>query len=245
VIEIKHRWNGTVIYTAENAQDVRTAVEEAAKAGADLRGANLLGANLRGANLLGANLRGANLRGADLLGANLRGADLLGANLRGANLLGANLRGANLRGADLLGADHWRHPLWSTRQDLLSILDQAPAEVAALRAAMVDGKINGSTYSDGECGCLCGTIGIVHAGSAAESVVTTALDELGIKPDGSRPAEQWVVSIRLGDKPLDVSDESIDWKEQSEGVFRLSWALVWLDEWVESRMAIAKVLEVE
>ena len=85
MIEIKHRWNGKVLYTAENAQDVRSALQEALARGADLRGANL--------------------RGADLSGANLRDADLSGANLRDADLRGAYLRDAYLRGADLSGAE--------------------------------------------------------------------------------------------------------------------------------------------
>jgi hypothetical protein len=215
MIEIKHRWNGSVLYTAENAQDVRHALQEAVAVGADLRGADLRGADLRGANLRGANLRGADLRGADL---------------RGANLRDANLRDANLRGGG--GAAYWRHPLWSTRQDIFSILDQAPAEVAALREAMVEGKINGSVYNDGTgCGCLCGTIAIVHGGERA-------LAELGIEADASRPAERWFIDIVKGDKPLPVDTE--EWP--SESVFRISWALVWLDEWLKSRMVIAKAL---
>jgi uncharacterized protein YjbI with pentapeptide repeats len=91
MIEIKHRYGARVLYTAANAQDVRSAVREAVAAKADLRGANLYGANLYGANLRGANLRGADLYGADLYGADLRGADLYGADLRGANLRGAGL----------------------------------------------------------------------------------------------------------------------------------------------------------
>jgi uncharacterized protein YjbI with pentapeptide repeats len=125
MIEIKHRTNGTVLYTAQSAADVRAAVLEAAKAKADLRWADLSEANLSGANLSeadlseadlrwadlrwadlrGADLRGADLRGANLSGAYLSGADLRGADLRGADLSGANLRGADLRGADLSGAD--------------------------------------------------------------------------------------------------------------------------------------------
>ena len=102
-IEIKNL-SGEVIFTHECAS-IKEAVEEAARRGANLRGADLYGANLRGANLRGANLRGADLYGADLRGANLYGADLRGANLYGADLRGADLRGANLRGADLREAD--------------------------------------------------------------------------------------------------------------------------------------------
>jgi len=69
-IEINHRWlNDTVLYTAENAQDVRAAVVEAVSRGADLGGADLRRAYLGGANLGGADLRGAYLGGADLGGA--------------------------------------------------------------------------------------------------------------------------------------------------------------------------------
>jgi hypothetical protein len=74
VIQIRHI-NGSVLFTAENARDVREAVEEARRVGANLEGANLRGANLEGANLEGANLRGAYLRGANLEGANLEGAN--------------------------------------------------------------------------------------------------------------------------------------------------------------------------
>ena len=91
-----------VLYVAENANDVRTAVVEAVSKDAYLRDAYLRDAYLRGANLRGANLRGADLGGADLGGAYLRDAYLEGAYLRG-----ANLRGADLRGADLGGGVIW------------------------------------------------------------------------------------------------------------------------------------------
>ena len=89
--EIKSRWSGAVIFTADIEADesasasikLGLAVKVAVKARADLDGANL-----RGADLDGANLRGANLRGADLRDANLRDANLDGANLDGAYLDG-------------------------------------------------------------------------------------------------------------------------------------------------------------
>ena len=104
MIEIKSWINGTVLYTAETAKDIREAVEAARKSGAYLSGAYLSEAYLRGANLRGADLSGADLSGAYLRGANLRGADLSGADLRGANLRRADLSGAGLSGADLRGA---------------------------------------------------------------------------------------------------------------------------------------------
>jgi hypothetical protein len=59
-IEIVSRWDKTkVLYKAETAADVRTALEEAVKSRADLSGADLSGAYLRGADPRGADLSGA------------------------------------------------------------------------------------------------------------------------------------------------------------------------------------------
>ena len=68
-IEIRHRHTDAVLYTAEvdeatpSGLRTRAALEQATKAGANLRGANLVGADLAGANLAGAYLGGANLGG--------------------------------------------------------------------------------------------------------------------------------------------------------------------------------------
>ena len=111
--EIKTRWFGAVIFTADIEADesaspsikLGLAVQVAVNARADLRDANLRGANLRDADLRGADLRGADLHSANLFGADLRDANLRGANLRGADLRGADLCGADLRDADLFGAN--------------------------------------------------------------------------------------------------------------------------------------------
>jgi len=109
--EILHRHTGAVLWSGQ-ARDMRHAVELARRAGATLRGADLVGATLRDADLRGADLVGANLRGANLRGANLRGATLWGANLGGADLHEATLWGANLRGADLSRAKLSGARLW-------------------------------------------------------------------------------------------------------------------------------------
>lgn len=160
MIEIKHRWNGKALYTAESAQDVRAALEEAVKKGAYLQGAYL----------------------------------------RDADLQGAYLRGADLRG----DVSSPRHPLHAFRADYWSILDQAPGEVAGLREAIVNGRINGSVYNDGECGCLNGTIAILRDCDLEE-----LRSQTGIVADGSRPAEQWFIDIRKGDKPLPLDTEGV------------------------------------
>ena len=79
------RADGTELFVAHGAEDVRAAVEAAVKSRANLSGANLSRANLSGAYLSGANLSGAYLSGANLSGANLSWANLSGANLSGAS----------------------------------------------------------------------------------------------------------------------------------------------------------------
>ena len=71
MIEIKSRWDGRILYTAENAQDVRAAVREAVASRANLSSANLRSAYLSRADLSGAYLSDAYLRDADLSGADL------------------------------------------------------------------------------------------------------------------------------------------------------------------------------
>jgi hypothetical protein len=104
VIEIKSRFSGEVLFSAE-AKTIAACLLLAIASRANLSGANLSGAYLSGADLYGANLSGANLSGAYLSGANLSGADLSGANLSRADLSGADLSGADLYGADLSRAD--------------------------------------------------------------------------------------------------------------------------------------------
>jgi len=232
--EIKNRFTGNVQFTAEIECDEDTslrvkiglAVRWAIKSDADLRGANLSDANLSGANLSDANLSGAYLSGADLSGANLsdanlsganlsdanlRGADLRGADLSGADLSGADLRGANLSGADLSGADLRGANLQSFKADLWMILTQNPAEVGGLVKALEEGRVDGSTYN-GECACLVGTIANVRG---------VPFDQSGLKGDSSRPAEQWFLMIRKGDKPTD----------DTGGGFAAKQALEWIAEW--------------
>ncbi|NJN99528.1 MAG: pentapeptide repeat-containing protein, partial [Anaerolineales bacterium] len=118
----------------------------------------------------------------------------------------ANLEGAYLKGADLKGAD-----LQPIRDDFWAVLSSSPSEVFGLRKAIVEGRINGSSYS-GECACLVGTIANVRK---------TEYTNLGcLKPNSSRPAERFFLGIQIGDKPENNQFSNI--------------VLKWLDEWVEN-----------
>jgi uncharacterized protein YjbI with pentapeptide repeats len=104
LIRITRTWDGTTLYETE-AENIRAAVVEALKSGANLQSANLQSANLQYANLQSANLWSANLWSANLWSADLQSADLQSADLRSADLQYANLRSANLQYADLRSAN--------------------------------------------------------------------------------------------------------------------------------------------
>ena len=64
-IQIKSWWNENVLFEGE-FEDIKSAVEAAIKAEANLTEANLTGADLTRADLTGANLTETNLTGANL-----------------------------------------------------------------------------------------------------------------------------------------------------------------------------------
>ncbi|HTB85987.1 MAG TPA: pentapeptide repeat-containing protein [Candidatus Sulfotelmatobacter sp.] len=104
------------------------------------------------------------------------------------------------------------------RDDLWSILLTVPDEVKFLRKALVDGKVNGSTYT-GECACLVGTIA---NGRKCQ------IENLGIlKPNASRMAERYFLQIRPGGIP-------------EKNPFAKK-AVEWIDQFVELQVAAAKV----
>ncbi|HEX5464426.1 MAG TPA: pentapeptide repeat-containing protein [Burkholderiales bacterium] len=226
--EIKHRWSGSVLFETE-AETQREAILKAVKSGSNLRGSDLRGSdlsdsNLSGSNLSdsdlsgsnlrdsdlsgsylrGSNLRGSNLRGSDLSGSNLRDSDLRDSNLSDSDLSGSNLRGSNLRDSDLSGSN-----LTPIRDDFFAVLSCAPREVAALRMALTNGKVNGSTYH-GECACLVGTI------ANAQHVNLRSIP--GLQPNSARPAERFFLAIREGDTPETNQFSAL--------------AVQWLDQWV-------------
>ena len=121
---------------------------------------------------------------------------------------GVNLRDSNLRGSDLSGSDLSGSDLDAFKADIFDILLRAPKEVAAVRSALAEGRVNGSMYI-GACSCLVGTI------ASARGVGYCELGG-GIDPDSSRPAEQWFMQIKEGDTA------------ESSSVVRLT--VEWVDE---------------
>lgn len=136
------------------------------------------------------------------------GANLSDANLRGANLSGANLVGANLSGADLT----------PVRDDLWAVLSAAPAEVEALRLAIIEGRVDGSTYN-GDCACLVGTI--------ANARHCTAEEIPGLRPNAARPAERFFLGISRGDTPetSQFSALALEWVEQWIGNMKAAFGV--------------------
>ncbi len=228
-MKILNRFNGTVIFE-DDAETMAKTVRAARKVGAslsradlsaadlsranlsraNLSRANLSRANLSDANLSCANLSCANLSRADLSRADLSAADLSAADLSRADLSRANLSRANLSDANLSRANLSRANLSDAKKDLLSVLSQFPNEVPALRAAIVQGTINGAVY-EGECCCLKGTI------AKAKGVHYTECT-----PCSGDPAERLFLAIQEGDTP------------ETNPVSKI--ALEWLDEWTQSKL---------
>ena len=171
-----------------------------------LREANLIGTNLEGANLRGANLEGANLYKANLIGADLYKADLYRANLSGADLSEANLIGADLSEANLSEAN-----LQEIRKDFQAEVAKLPAELPALRAALVEGRINGSSYTE-ECCCLAGTL----AKACGISEVSTGSCINDFVVDSDSPRERWFLGIAQGDTPetSQISAITLEWLDE-------------------------------
>lgn len=220
-ITIKNRL-GHVIHKGEYPS-LRAACEasRAELFGADLFGADLTDADLTDADLADADLTDAELDRADLTDAYLCRADLTDAYLFGANMAGANLTRAYLTRADLTDAKITTAQLLSAdlsaiKADVLTILSSLPSEAPFLRAALVEGRVNGSTY-EGPCACLIGTLANAKG---------CAYYELGVTPDPRRPAERWFLAIRKGDKP--------DAEAAKAGPAVAHITLGWVDEFLAS-----------
>jgi hypothetical protein len=127
------------------------------------------------------------------------------ANLTGADLTGAILTDANLRGANLSGI----------KADLIAEVLKLPNELEALRSALIEGRIDGSTYS-GECACLAGTLARAHGDPQyqGDSFPVNGFDFIA---DAGSPRERFFTAIRPGDTPEAnaASKIALDWVNEA------------------------------
>ena len=147
--------------------------------------------------------------GADLTGADLTGADLTGADLTRANLTSADLTGAHLTRAHLTSAD-----LTSIKQDTIAEILRMPNELDALRLAIVEGRIDGSTYS-GDCACLAGTL--AKARGITDYDGDDITNGLTFHASASSPRERFFTTIRRGDTPETngAAQVALDWIDEA------------------------------
>jgi hypothetical protein len=96
------------------------------------------------------------------------------------------------------------------------VLAFAPLEVPALIAALEAGRVNGSCYTDGECGCLIGTLAI--AGGADPSNDDACSVVHGLEGNAGRPAEVFFAAILKGDTP----------ENSQPAKLAHDWAVEWL-----------------
>jgi hypothetical protein len=75
-----------------------------------------------------------------------------------------------------------------------------------LRSALIEGRVEGSTY-EGDCACLVGTIANARHAD---------YQQIGIKPDSSRAAERWFMGIKKGDTPEtnQISKITVEWLDE-------------------------------
>ncbi len=94
------------------------------------------------------------------------------------------------------------------RADMQAKLSIVPDEVAALRLALIEGRINGRVY-EGECCCFVGTI------AKEKNCKYTEIE--GLRANGGSPVELFFLSIASGDTP--------------ENSYFAKLAVQWIDEW--------------
>ena len=178
---------------------------------ANLTRATLAHANLTDANLTRATLTRANIADATLTRADFTDAALTRATLTRADLTDANLTDANLTHADFTDANLTRADLAVFRDDLWAVLSSNPTEVEGLRAAIAEGRIDGSSYN-GDCACLSGTLKncALKSGREFDSSLRNS----------SRPIERFFLAIRVGDTP----------EKSQYAKLTLEWVDAWLSK---------------
>jgi hypothetical protein len=73
-------------------------------------------------------------------------------------------------------------------------------EIPFLRQTLLDGKIDGSTYS-GDCACLAGTMAHAKQIDEYDGENIQACEGLVVPVNANSPREKWFMGIREGDTP--------------------------------------------
>jgi acylphosphatase len=89
-----------------------------------------------------------------------------------------------------------------------------PNELEFLRDAIVNGKIDGSSYA-GECACLAGTL--AHAKGIKNYDGGEIKNGLTFHADSSSPRERFFLAIKKGDTPKSngASKVALEWTEEA------------------------------
>jgi hypothetical protein len=90
-----------------------------------------------------------------------------------------------------------------------------PNELEFLRDALKAGKVNGSTYNDGECGCLAGTM--ARAKGINDYGGGEIKNGLTFHADSSSPREVFFLAIKKGDTPKTnpACKIALEWTEEA------------------------------
>ncbi len=118
--------------------------------------------------------------------------------------------------------------LSSARADFIAEVLKLSNELEFLRAAIVEGRVDGSTYS-GECACLAGTL--AHAKGIADYDGSNIKNGCEFIADSASPRERFFLAIKKGDTP------------ETNGASKI--ALEWTDEAIAIRDNIRAVSKKE
>lgn len=101
----------------------------------------------------------------------------------------------------------------SAKTDLFMVLDKAPNEAKGVLQALHDGRVDGTVWQEGNCGCLIGTIGTLQCREYDDipNIDHTNYDDI----------QDWFEEIHGGDTPAD--------NEYSAKVAE------WIEEWLQAK----------
>ena len=135
--------------------------------------------------------------------------------LRAADLSYAVLSSAVLSSADLRSADLSSAVLSSIKSDFLAEVLRLPNELEALRDAITEGRIDGSTYS-GECAGLAGTLAKARGLEDYDGENIT-IGTFTFHASASSPRETFFAAIKPGDTPdkSSVAKVALDWTNEA------------------------------